>query len=582
MPVAAAAAASPPAALLKKGAKRFGDILAAATIMSVLAQPPSLTAPEQHRHKRQQQQQHHHQHQQAQYDELASSSSPMFHYRHAENDGDAAARRGGDSRSGTLSNWADRSLNLRRNLSVRSRSPFHIASSLWPASTVNRTIRSNLTTATGLQFGGASSGKEMLFGSSPVLAALSANRRRVIRLNMLSVDAKTQSQQMALTLAEEKAIEVRFVSRTRLDALSEGRPHNGLVLEVGPLEAYSVSGLSSLVPLSGRSRLSSYSLFGAGKDTIDFEFVPEPKRPHPIWLALDRVVDPQNLGAILRTCRFFGLDGVVVTSRETASFTPAVSKASAGTMEFMDLFQTTNLARFLERSRSHGWTVYGTALGDVGALAAAAAAAAETEAAAAAGSDWENTGRRRGQLRAESLGRRAVRAWSSAVSSSRRSLSSPSSSSAAAVAAAAAAATVPSSQHPSQRRPSTPAPTASAASFHARIRLCTEPRLVVGPTVLVLGSEGAGVDPAVARACDAHLLVPGAAMDAATAAAVAGRDVTDDGDDEEHSHQLGGSSSNSNNSSRGGTGYDGGKGSLDSLNVSVAAGILLHSLVNPR
>ncbi|KAJ3181746.1 hypothetical protein HDU87_000764 [Geranomyces variabilis] len=83
-------------------------------------------------------------------------------------------------------------------------------------------------------------------------------------------------------------------------------------------------------------------------------------RLFPIWLALDQVIDPQNLGAILRTAHFLHIDGVVLTEHETAPFSSTVSKASAGAMEVMDLFVTSSLPKFLEESAQNGWHIYGT------------------------------------------------------------------------------------------------------------------------------------------------------------------------------------------------------------------------------
>ncbi|KAI8812042.1 Alpha/beta knot methyltransferase [Cladochytrium replicatum] len=79
--------------------------------------------------------------------------------------------------------------------------------------------------------------------------------------------------------------------------------------------------------------------------------------------ALDRIQDPHNLGAILRNAHFFGVDGVIVTERESSPLSPTVSRASAGAMEAMDMYVTTNLSKLMERS--DGWHVVGTAIPDL-------------------------------------------------------------------------------------------------------------------------------------------------------------------------------------------------------------------------
>lgn len=81
----------------------------------------------------------------------------------------------------------------------------------------------------------------------------------------------------------------------------------------------------------------------------------------PFWIALDEVQDPQNLGSILRTAHFFGIDGVLVCSKNSASLSPTVSKVSSGAIEVMDIYSTSNLTKFLKSSHANGWEVVGAA-----------------------------------------------------------------------------------------------------------------------------------------------------------------------------------------------------------------------------
>ncbi|RKP35228.1 Alpha/beta knot methyltransferase, partial [Dimargaris cristalligena] len=79
----------------------------------------------------------------------------------------------------------------------------------------------------------------------------------------------------------------------------------------------------------------------------------------PCWLALDSIMDPQNLGSILRSAYFFGVDGVVVCSRNSAPLGPVVAKASSGALECVELYSTSTLPRFLKRCVETGWTTMG-------------------------------------------------------------------------------------------------------------------------------------------------------------------------------------------------------------------------------
>ena len=80
---------------------------------------------------------------------------------------------------------------------------------------------------------------------------------------------------------------------------------------------------------------------------------------NPFLLLLDHIVDPHNLGALLRTAFCAGLDGVVITKDRSAQPSPAVSKASAGTMEHISLTRVTNMVSTIKTLKESGLWVAG-------------------------------------------------------------------------------------------------------------------------------------------------------------------------------------------------------------------------------
>jgi 23S rRNA (guanosine2251-2'-O)-methyltransferase len=78
-----------------------------------------------------------------------------------------------------------------------------------------------------------------------------------------------------------------------------------------------------------------------------------------VVLALDQISDPQNLGTILRSAAFFGVDGVLVLKNRSAEVTPLVSRVAVGGAELVETFTVTNLARSLERLKDMGYWIYG-------------------------------------------------------------------------------------------------------------------------------------------------------------------------------------------------------------------------------
>lgn len=81
-----------------------------------------------------------------------------------------------------------------------------------------------------------------------------------------------------------------------------------------------------------------------------------------LWLVLDEVVDPQNLGALLRSALFLGGRedlGVLVCSKNSAPPTPVVSASSAGALEILTVHSTTNLPRTLNQAKEDGFRIIG-------------------------------------------------------------------------------------------------------------------------------------------------------------------------------------------------------------------------------
>jgi 23S rRNA (guanosine2251-2'-O)-methyltransferase len=78
-----------------------------------------------------------------------------------------------------------------------------------------------------------------------------------------------------------------------------------------------------------------------------------------VVVALDRVQDPQNLGAVCRTAEVAGAAGVVVPRHQAVEVTPAVCRASSGAVEHLRVARVRNLADFLKAAKRAGAWVYG-------------------------------------------------------------------------------------------------------------------------------------------------------------------------------------------------------------------------------
>jgi 23S rRNA (guanosine2251-2'-O)-methyltransferase len=81
-------------------------------------------------------------------------------------------------------------------------------------------------------------------------------------------------------------------------------------------------------------------------------------RAHVV-LALDQISDPQNLGTILRSAAFFGVDATLILKNRAAEVTPLVARVAVGGAELVDIYRITNLARSLEILKGLGFWIYG-------------------------------------------------------------------------------------------------------------------------------------------------------------------------------------------------------------------------------
>ena len=91
---------------------------------------------------------------------------------------------------------------------------------------------------------------------------------------------------------------------------------------------------------------------------------PRTRRGHQLIVACDGIVDPHNLGAVLRSAEFFGACGVVWPRDRAAPLSPAAVRSSAGASERVSLSEVTNLARALDQAKQEEWWVLGTVVDD--------------------------------------------------------------------------------------------------------------------------------------------------------------------------------------------------------------------------
>jgi 23S rRNA (guanosine2251-2'-O)-methyltransferase len=170
--------------------------------------------------------------------------------------------------------------------------------------------------------GPAPAGLIWLYGTHAVRAALANPARRAHRL-LLTREAARQWPSPAGRLSP------RIVERAELDrALPAGAVHQGAALQAEPLPE---PALEDCLARAG---------------------------PHALFVVLDQVTDPHNVGAILRSAAAFAVDAVIVPDRNTPPVSGALAKAASGALELVPLVRVVNLARALDQLQAaDAWCV---------------------------------------------------------------------------------------------------------------------------------------------------------------------------------------------------------------------------------
>lgn len=166
-----------------------------------------------------------------------------------------------------------------------------------------------------------------------MLELLRAASRRVDEVAVVS-QGRGPALQDVLTLARSRGVKVSFRTRDQLTAMAGTPYHQGIVARVATA-AY--ADLDSL--------LTSVAA-----------------RTEPAFLlALDRVQDPRNLGAVLRSAEATGAHGIILSKHQSAGLTPGAAKSATGAEEWVSVARVANLVHALEVLKKEGIWVIGTA-----------------------------------------------------------------------------------------------------------------------------------------------------------------------------------------------------------------------------
>lgn len=133
------------------------------------------------------------------------------------------------------------------------------------------------------------------------------------------------------SLVRKNSIAIKMYPKKKMDQILKTEYHQGIAASIDEYKTYSVEEILSTIP-DGKL---------------------------PLLLMLDGLEDPQNLGAILRTCDCIGVDGVIIGKNRSVQLNATVAKTSTGAIDTVKVSVVTNLARTIQELKEKGFWVVG-------------------------------------------------------------------------------------------------------------------------------------------------------------------------------------------------------------------------------
>ena len=187
---------------------------------------------------------------------------------------------------------------------------------------------------------------DLVIGRNAVLEALRVGvpSSQLYVASRLEADDRTRD---IVRLAGIQGLHLLEADRLEMDRIARSDNHQGVILKVQP---YQYASLNQLMERTGKQSETSTTATPATSSTTS---------ANPLFIALDGVTDPQNLGAVIRSAAAFGANGVILPERRSASVNAAAWKVSAGAAAHIPVAKVVNLTKAIEALKEHGYYAIG-------------------------------------------------------------------------------------------------------------------------------------------------------------------------------------------------------------------------------
>lgn len=168
----------------------------------------------------------------------------------------------------------------------------------------------------------------LIYGKNPVTEAIVSGKT----INKIYVSKKNKELYEVIKLAKSKRIVVVESDKQKLDKMIEHKNSQGIVASVTDYEYFEIDDILNEAKKRGES---------------------------PFVIILDKIEDPHNLGAIIRTAECLGAHGIIIQKRNACQVTDTVEKVSAGATSFVKVARVTNITETIKKLKEKGLWIYG-------------------------------------------------------------------------------------------------------------------------------------------------------------------------------------------------------------------------------
>jgi 23S rRNA (guanosine2251-2'-O)-methyltransferase len=170
-----------------------------------------------------------------------------------------------------------------------------------------------------------------IFGRNPVIEAL--QNKQAIEKIYIQHGAHGDKINHIFKLARSAKIPITKIDNRKINQISSKVNHQGVIALISPVKTLDINQLLQIVK----------------KD-----------KKFPYIVLLDRINDPHNMGAIIRSAEVFGASGIIYPTRESVPITETVVKASAGAVFHIPICKSDNLVKTIQLLKENDFWIYGS------------------------------------------------------------------------------------------------------------------------------------------------------------------------------------------------------------------------------